>query len=230
MASLDDVGDDSSSDGEPEIGLGALRPEALAALAAYRSEREVKESSGDHEDFGLSQFWYSDAFSDDVAAALRTARPTGRIAVVSCPSVHKALLRRDANDDSVLFEYDERLGARLRPEQFVRYDYNDEPWETAAREGGAAAGSYDFVVLDPPYVSEACVTRFWAFAAHLSAGAVKDSALFFTSVVNRNWLATKLASMGVRTRRKRAVSDGLVEGKGGLVEGKRAWRLDVKTC
>jgi hypothetical protein len=49
--------------------------------------------------------------------------------------------------------YDERLGARLRPEQFVRYDYNDEPEETAKREGGAAKGSYAFVILDPPYVS-----------------------------------------------------------------------------
>ena len=42
MSALDETADDSdSSDGVPEIGLDALRPEALAALLSVKQARET---------------------------------------------------------------------------------------------------------------------------------------------------------------------------------------------
>lgn len=122
--------DDESSDGsEPEIGLDMLRPEALAALLEVRQAREsavaLEAESTDGavaEDFGLSQFWYSDGCSDILGAAVNAAVKGGRVAVVSCPSLHRALCRAAPDDESsVLFEFDVRCGSHLPPSRFAQY-------------------------------------------------------------------------------------------------------------
>ena len=209
MAAFPDEDDDaSSSDGEPEIGLDSLRPEALAALLSVRSAREeavaLEAESTDGavaEDFGLSQFWYSDACSDLLAAAaVGAAGGAGRVAVVSCPSVHRALCRREpADETSVLFEFDERCGAHLPPSRFAKYDFRAD-FRSAVP--AAFEGAFDFVVLDPPYVSRDCVEAFWAFATWLARGdAATPRAMFLTSVVNRDWLAATPAFGGLRLTR-----------------------------
>lgn len=150
-----------------EITIDSLRPEALQAL------REVM-STQQSENFGLSQFWYTDECADSLAAALRSV-VSGRIAVMSCPSLHAALRRRDPDDASVLFEYDRRFDA-------VFFDYRADP--TDLPEGG-----FDFVVIDPPYVSHACLTAFWAFVERLST---TPDVLVFSSLLNRDWLSDRV--------------------------------------
>ena len=93
MSALDEAANDSdSSDGVPEIGLDALRPEALAALLSVKQARETAaaDATALPDDFGMSQFWYTDACADELAAAVRDR---GRVAVVSCPTAHRALCR-----------------------------------------------------------------------------------------------------------------------------------------
>ena len=73
MSALDNNADDSdSSDGVPEIGLDALRPEALAALLSVKQARETAAADATAlPDFGMSQFWYTDECADELAAAVR---------------------------------------------------------------------------------------------------------------------------------------------------------------
>ena len=189
MSALAD--DESSSEGSaPEIGLDALRPEALAALMEVRQARDDAAAAPPptdgavSEDFGLSQFWYSDACADALGAAVRAAAAGGRVAVVSCPSVHRALCRA-GDAEAVLFEYDARCGAHLPPARFARYDFRAD---FRAAIPAAHEAAFDFVVLDPPYVSRDCVDAFWAFATWLGRGDGAPPALFLTSVVNRDWL------------------------------------------
>lgn len=101
LAAADDDSDESSV-GTPEITLDALRPEALAALLAVRQERDDAAAAAAApvdgvaplpDDFGKSQFWYSDECADALAKPLLG----GRVAVVSCPTARRpsgiALLR-----------------------------------------------------------------------------------------------------------------------------------------
>ncbi|KAJ8600104.1 hypothetical protein CTAYLR_003460 [Chrysophaeum taylorii] len=151
----------SSSSSDPEIGIEALRPEALAAL------REVQDAPpAERENFGLSQFWYTDACASAIGAAVRDAVP-GRVAVLSCPSVHRTV-------GGVLFEYDPKLAE-------VFFDYRevlDSEFENL----------FDAVVLDPPYVSRDCLERYHAHAVFLSGG---SKVLAFTSVVNREFVLSE---------------------------------------
>ena len=73
MSALDNADDSDSSDGVPEIGLDALRPEALAALLSVKQARETAaaDATALPDDFGMSQFWYTDACADELAAAVR---------------------------------------------------------------------------------------------------------------------------------------------------------------
>ena len=180
MSALDDANDSDSSDGVPEIGLDALRPEALAALLSVKQARETAaaDATALPDDFGMSQFWYTDACADALAAAVRDR---GRVAVVSCPTAHRALCRA-GDAASVLFEFDARCGANLG-DRFCRYDFNED---FQAKIPSHFEGAFDVVILDPPYVSRDCLEAFWSFAAWLSRGAAVK--LVLTSVVNRPWL------------------------------------------
>ena len=181
MSALDNNADDSdSSDGVPEIGLDALRPEALAALLSVKQARATAsmDTAALPDDFGMSQFWYTDACADELAAAVRGR---GRVAVVSCPTAHRAL-RRAGDGESVLFEFDARCGAGLG-DRFCRYDFNED---FHTKIPSHFAGAFDVVILDPPYVSRDCLEAFWSFASWLSRGAAVK--LVLTSVVNRPWL------------------------------------------
>ena len=181
MSALDEAANDSdSSDGVPEIGLDALRPEALAALLSVKQARETAaaDATALPDDFGMSQFWYTDECADSLAAAVRGR---GRVAVVSCPTAHRAL-RRAGDGESVLFEFDARCGAGLG-DRFCRYDFNED---FRIKIPARFENAFDVVVLDPPYVSRDCLEAFWSFAAWLSRGAAAK--LVLTSVVNRPWL------------------------------------------
>jgi len=179
MSALDEASD-SSSDGEPEIGLDTLRPEALAALLAVKqaSDENAADPNALPDDFGKSQFWYTDACADALANAVIDK---GRCAVVSCPTAHRALCRA-GDAASVLFEFDERCGTDLG-DRFCRYDFNED---FRTKIPSRFEGAFDVIILDPPYVSRDCLEAFWRFAAWLAKGdAVK---LVLTSVVNRPWV------------------------------------------
>ena len=159
------ISDDSDDDDE-RIGVEALRPEALAAL------REVMDGEKEElkEDFGLSQFWYTDECAAELAKKVMTF---GRIAVLSCPSLHRAL--QQLGGDSAVFEIDRRFDDG----HFVYFDFRNPD----RREDLAKA--FDFVVMDPPYVSQDCLREFFRYADFLSP---PGRLLVFTSVVNRHFL------------------------------------------
>lgn len=161
--------EESDDDDPPEIGVEALRPEALSALqSVLTAERR--------EDFSLSQFWFTEACVDALAHALRTTAPSAKLAILSCPTLHAALHRAQPNDASWNLEYDERF----RAANFVAFDYRRQL-------DASLAGGFDLIVVDPPYVSRAVLEEYWRHACFLAA---TDSPrlVAMTSVVNRPWL------------------------------------------
>lgn len=151
--------------------LSFLSPEARAALAAHAQTKAAEAAAVDageiSEDFGKSQFWYSEDSARLLAEEALSVggklddqdRETPRsIALISCPSVFKALksllLTRSPYSSLrvLLFEYDERF--HVYGEEFVMYDYNaPEAFPAQLKH------SFDFIMADPPYLSEECMKK-----------------------------------------------------------------------
>lgn len=130
----------------------------------------------------LSQFWYDDKTAEYLSReALKAAGPTGKIALISCPTLYKNL-KSDAHNNQgkchngtyinlvyfvwlvqfptlnvcflsvTLFEFDKRFA--VYGEDFILYDYN-KPLDIPCH----FAGNFDVVVVDPPFLSEECLTK-----------------------------------------------------------------------
>ena len=168
----------------------ALRPEAAAALASFLADREAAATADPHApDYGLSQFWYTDATADAVAAAVVGALgPAGRVACVSCPSLFKALLRLEAAAAAgagdcgaggvgaspapapPLARQEEATPAPAPPptrHALLEFDdrfaclgpFSHYDYRDPAAFAPAFAGAFDAVVADPPYLSAECLER-----------------------------------------------------------------------
>ncbi|XP_068590408.1 EEF1A lysine methyltransferase 1 [Cebidichthys violaceus] len=170
---------DSSSDDD----VPALSAETLAALQEFYDETSSSTPSDRfcvgalEEDWRMSQFWYSDETATRLAEeVVREAGEGGRVACVSSPSVYQklkqgAVLGSD-RVSAVVLEFDRRFS--VYGDDFVFYDYN-EP----LRLDDVAPKSFDVVLVDPPYLSEECLSKVSQTAKYLS----KDKVLLCTGAV-----------------------------------------------
>ena len=132
-----------------------LSPEARAALAQHQqSVRSHERDQNLDEDFGMSQFWYTEAFSRLIASEALTLggsrQPQQPVTIVciACPSIFQQLYpHRSATTTVWLLEYDTRF-ARYSP-FFVHYDLH----QPTANLPAALAHSADCVIVDPPYLN-----------------------------------------------------------------------------
>jgi len=158
-----------------------LHPSTLAALAAFRREREAAEEEAKREaeddgasllmteDYGESQFWYSEETSQFLAEEVCWCREQvggGEVVFLSSPSAYKAyrsLVRRrgaggggSSSDAQAahLFEYDSRFS--VFGDAFVKYDYN-HPLEGIPER---LLGRCSVVMLDPPFLNRDCLAGF----------------------------------------------------------------------
>ncbi|XP_055009692.1 EEF1A lysine methyltransferase 1 [Boleophthalmus pectinirostris] len=123
------------------------------------------------EDWGLSQFWYSEDTARQLAEELvQEAGPGGRIACVSAPSVYQKLKQgvvAGSEDVSVqLLEYDRRFASY--GDDFIFYDYH----QPLALPAHVHPHSFDVVLADPPYLSHECLSKVAQTVRYLSKGKV----------------------------------------------------------
>ncbi len=126
------------------------------------------------ENFGMSQFWYTDETSDllameaitlgitrslnyyckrDDLGGTRVSGQHARIACVSCPSVFQSLRRLDPPDtEFVILEFDKRFS--VYGEKFFEYDFNNPTYLPQE-----LFHAFDFVIADPPYLNKDCMSQ-----------------------------------------------------------------------
>ncbi|XP_043260700.1 EEF1A lysine methyltransferase 1 [Colletes gigas] len=142
-----------------------LCPTTLAALNEFLKEKEEKENqfksilgyqSTDvsfDENWQLSQFWYNDETTDNLAkGTINSTETNGKIALISCPTLYSKLKKKCSDRQVTLFEYDERF--KVFGSDFIPYNYKfplDVPRDMS--------GSYDLVIADPPFLSDECLTK-----------------------------------------------------------------------
>ncbi|RUS19027.1 putative N6-adenine methyltransferase-domain-containing protein [Endogone sp. FLAS-F59071] len=103
----------------------------------------------------LSQFWYDEDTSLKLAQEV-IDNTQGRVACISAPTAFVKLksLKPPNTHDLFLFEFDTRFSVYKR--QFIHYDYNDPLGFPRVDE---FQGSVDFIIVDPPFLSEECATK-----------------------------------------------------------------------
>ncbi|XP_063069815.1 EEF1A lysine methyltransferase 1 [Engraulis encrasicolus] len=164
-----------------------LSAATLAALQEFYDEQNTGQQQAEdiysvgavEENWNMSQFWYNEETATRLAEeAIQQAGKGGRIACLSCPSVYQRLKKGDlpgvGDVSAVVLEFDRRF--TVYGEEFVFYDYN-EP--LALPDSLASPHSFDFVLADPPYLSEECLGKVAITVKHLA----KEKVLLCTGAI-----------------------------------------------
>ncbi|XP_054472020.1 EEF1A lysine methyltransferase 1 [Anoplopoma fimbria] len=165
------------SDIDSDDDVPALSAETLAALQEFYDETSSSTPSDQftvgavEEDWRMSQFWYSDETATRLAEeVVREAGEGGRIACVSAPSVYQKLKQGSVvgsdRVSAVVLEFDRRFSTY--GDDFIFYDYN----EPLSLPDDVAPKSFDVVLVDPPYLSEVCLSKVSETVKYLSKGKV----------------------------------------------------------
>ncbi|KAA0715860.1 EEF1A lysine methyltransferase 1 [Triplophysa tibetana] len=169
------------SDSEDDV--PQLAAETLAALQEFYAEsgRTGHKQDSDptdkfsvgamEEDWHMSQFWYNEETATRLAEeVLQQAGTDGRIACVSAPSVYQKLKQMESDRpdsaSAVLLEFDRRFAAY--GDEFIFYDYNNPLF---LRED-ILPQSFDIVIVDPPYLSEECLSKVALTIKYLTKGKI----------------------------------------------------------
>ncbi|XP_078078246.1 EEF1A lysine methyltransferase 1 isoform X3 [Mustelus asterias] len=180
---------DSDNDNDTQLSVYAL-----AALQEFQLDQQKKQYAGFNnyivgsieEDWQLSQFWYSDETALRLAQeAIEAAGSDGRIACISTPSIYQKLKQLGNGEfTAILLEYDRRFS--VYGKEFVFYDYN-YPMNL---HDDLQPHSCDMVIVDPPYLSEECLSKIALTVKYLSKGKI----LLCTGAIMED-LAAKLLSV-----------------------------------
>lgn len=143
-----------------------------------------------------------------------------RIACLSSPSVYQklkqgAVLGSDRLS-AVVLEYDRRFAAY--GDDFIFYDYN----EPLSLPSSVAPQSFDFVLADPPYLSEECLSKVAKTIKYLSKGKV----LLCTGEMEKELLTLPCLFLFYYFSEQLLTSGSFV----GSVPQEPSWRNMPKTC
>jgi 16S rRNA G966 N2-methylase RsmD len=147
-------------------------------------------------DLSLNQYWYSPATIATLVAEIQSHVTAGtsdqqgvRVGFLSTPSLYFELTDIEVQRRSTLFEFDERWSQDARAiggqGAFRFFDYNElqplEQWR----------GSFDLLVIDPPYIDRKVWRAYIAAASLLLSNAGE---LLLTTVAEREEELTQLVS------------------------------------
>ncbi|KAG0264822.1 EEF1A lysine methyltransferase 1 [Actinomortierella ambigua] len=148
----------------------AEREEAIRGAEEAERRANAQDGKGDNdddddeitmdlftEDWQLSQFWYDEETS--VALAQEILDNTDKNSVIACISAPTAYvklmsLKPHNKANTYLFEYDTRFG--VYGKQFIHYDYSNP---TQFRLADKLKGKVDYIVVDPPFLSDECCDK-----------------------------------------------------------------------
>ncbi|KAJ1965093.1 Protein-lysine N-methyltransferase efm5 [Dipsacomyces acuminosporus] len=168
-----------------------LSADTLAALQSFLAEKQemddqfakLQEQADDvfqnnqkitmdyfQEDWQLSQFWYDEDTANFLATrALEHTNEDDYIAFISSPTAYVAFRNiAPERKNAFVFEFDQRFD--VFKDQFICYDFN-KPLEFP--RASELKGKFKFVVADPPFLNEDCLTQTLETVKHLADKDVK---------------------------------------------------------
>jgi hypothetical protein len=167
------------------------------------------------EDFGMSQFWYTeesaDAMAREMTAAVlaRSSSTTSllRIACISAPSAFQAFKRLNhPRIAPFVLEYDRRFASYGR--EFVYYDFHHPDVLESSyteQEVPALRKSFHGIIADPPYLNVECMSKTGESIRLLAKEGGKTPLLFNTGAILRKPIALLLNCRPCVTRPRHRV-------------------------
>ncbi|KAF9584703.1 hypothetical protein BGW38_005485 [Lunasporangiospora selenospora] len=153
------------------------------------------------EDWQLSQFWYDEDTSEKLAREiLDNITPESVVCCISSPTAYVKLMSMNPpnKNNLFLFEYDTRFD--IYGKQFIHYDYSSPLEFRLAKE---LQHSVDMIVVDPPFLSEECLTKTLESVKHLlkpaSASSEGGKVVLCTGLTMANVASQSLKGLEITT-------------------------------
>ena len=113
------------------------------------------------ENSDFNQYWFSEKTIQFILSQI-TKHGKERIGLISTPSIFFSL-PKESQDKSYLFDIDEALISKHKNGR--KYDFN---WTNYDQYFSDLKGTFDFIVIDPPFITEEAWSKFAAFGKYLA--------------------------------------------------------------
>ena len=136
-----------------------------------------------------NQYWFSEK---TIEFFLEQVKKYGknRIGFIATPSIFFSLSKED-QEKSYLFDIDEKLTKKHKNGK--KYDFNDNNYQELFPE---LKESFDFLVIDPPFITEEAWTKFSNFAHYLKN---KECKIIACSIAENKENLNKLLGLNIKT-------------------------------
>ena len=113
------------------------------------------------ENADFNQYWFSEKTIQFILSQINS-HGKERIGLVSTPSIFFSL-SKECQDKSYLFDIDDALISKHKNGR--KYDFN---WTNYDEHFSDLKGTFDFIVIDPPFITEEAWNKFAAFGKYLA--------------------------------------------------------------
>ena len=114
------------------------------------------------ENADFNQYWFSEKTIQFILNQIQKNNAGGRIGLIATPSIFFSLLA-DTQEKSYLFDIDDVLISKHKNGR--KYDFN---WTDYDKYFSDLKGTFDFIVIDPPFITEEAWSKFAAFGKYLA--------------------------------------------------------------
>jgi len=140
------------------------------------------------ENADFNQYWYSEKTIHFILNQIQ--KHGNKIGLISTPSIFFSL-PKEVQDKSYLFDIDDALISKHKNGR--KYDFN---WTDYDEKYPDLKGVFDFIVIDPPFITEEAWSKFAAFAKYLASDKCK---ILVSSIAENDEKLKRLLNLDIKS-------------------------------
>ena len=140
------------------------------------------------ENADFNQYWYSEKTIQFILSQVQ--KHGNKIGLISTPSIFFSL-PKEVQDKSYLFDIDDALISKHKNGR--KYDFN---WTDYDEKYPDLKGVFDFIVIDPPFITEEAWSKFAAFAKYLANDKCK---ILVSSIAENDEKLKRLLNLDIKS-------------------------------
>ena len=141
------------------------------------------------ENADFNQYWFSEKTIQFILNQIQKNNTGGRIGLIATPSIFFSL-PADTQEKSYLFDIDDVLISKHKNGR--KYDFN---WTNYDEKFSDLKNSFDFIVIDPPFITEEAWSKFASFAKYLASDKCK---ILVSSIAENDGQLKRLLNLDIK--------------------------------
>ncbi len=141
------------------------------------------------ENADFNQYWFSEKTIQFILNQIQKNNAGGRIGLIATPSIFFSL-PADTQEKSYLFDIDDVLISKHKNGR--KYDFN---WTNYDEKFSDLKNSFDFIVIDPPFITEEAWSKFASFAKYLANDKCK---ILVSSIAENDGQLKRLLNLDIK--------------------------------